>query len=81
MSWLGRLLGRDRPVQPPGSHYILDGRPAGGFIIRLVRADQTLDSGDLKQVGPAFTSEVVAGHYRDWLSGDAPSFSYPDGAA
>jgi hypothetical protein len=71
-----------RKADPPGTRYILDGGAVIGAPYRVKRVLPDQDDGNpaLKTVGPAFTSEVEAGKYRDSLMGGAP-YVYPIGAA
>lgn len=73
---LSRLLGTEPPKVPAGgrAYVSLDG---GQWSVRVDMGDG--EKG--KRLGPVFASQVVAYSYLDWITGAAPSFEYPAGAA
>lgn len=79
-SWLGRTFGDKLPNDPPGTKYFVDHgmRTDDPFVIMRILPGQTIDSPDLKRIGPKFTNDVKAGEYLAWLEG-GPPFRYGPG--
>ena len=71
---LSRLLGRLPPEIPAGGRAYT--KLHDGQWSVWIEAD-----GAHRKVSPSFTRQVVAYDFLDWVTGAAPSFSYPEGGA
>lgn len=81
MGWLGRLVGKEPPRIPPGGRAFVDMDGFGQrWCVRVQLPGQELDS-RCKRISPTFYLQTTAYAFLDWVTGEAATFSYPEGEA
>jgi hypothetical protein len=80
MGLLGRLIGKEAPHLPAGGRAYASLDPDGSWCIRVAMNGED-PSPRCKKISPRFDLQTTAYAYLDWVTGAAPSFSYPEGVA
>lgn len=81
MGWLGRLVGKEPPKVPAGGRAFADmDRYGQRWCVRVQMPGDQPDS-RCKRIGPTFRLQTTAYAYLAWVTGEAATFSYPEGEA